>query len=291
MASTSGKTDQWGRMSLPSTDPDAWPKVSLPTRSKSNNAVGYDEEEAELNAQPPLLKTRRHSAYFDALQQLDEQSSSYEQLNDSGTERTSWDRTAPAPNQWGYAAWLRSVVRRSVPSGRSSGESQRSDASNVPTSPSSARRRTVVSGEGAAVSALVLHRTGSGERAGALKISTEGCERPKAGAEGRGGRKAPSSQSASAFAFVAPEPFVQYHSAARLHGQRSGCCPFAKVPWLAAALAARHRCRSPPAYAGLPTRPERDCSTVCAPVPARRRRHRRRGLSRRTKAYYPLRRT
>ena len=56
-------------VSTPAAHPDARPKVELPTRSKSNYALEYDEE---VNARPPLLK-HRNSAYFDALQQLDEQ--------------------------------------------------------------------------------------------------------------------------------------------------------------------------------------------------------------------------
>ena len=44
-------------------------KVAIPPRSKSNDALL--EEDEEMNTRPPLLK-HRNSAYFDALQQLDE---------------------------------------------------------------------------------------------------------------------------------------------------------------------------------------------------------------------------
>ena len=44
-------------------------KVAIPPRSKSNDALL--EEDEEMSTRPPLLK-HRNSAYFDALQQLDE---------------------------------------------------------------------------------------------------------------------------------------------------------------------------------------------------------------------------
>ena len=102
----------WGRRSsTPAADPDARPKVSLPSSSKSNDALEYDEE---MNARPPLLK-HRHSAYFDALQQLDEQEDEQE-----GARRYAQQ---PEPPQWGYASRLWSMVRA-----RSSG-----DSSSTPT--------------------------------------------------------------------------------------------------------------------------------------------------------------
>ena len=221
MTSRSARTERaWGRLSSPpSADPDAWPKVALPTRSKSNDA------DVELNAQPPLLKAR-HSAYFDALQQLDEQE------DDSGTEQRSTKARTSVPELsrvWSGAraplgllrVW--SMVRRTTAGTSASREPPRPGSPNATASPTAARRRTTVSGEerrrasdDSTVSALVLHRTGSGEPAGVLEISTEGCERPKAGPESRGARKAPSSPRPSAFAFMAPEPFVQYNSTAHL---------------------------------------------------------------------------
>ena len=207
---SAGRLTAWGRRSsTPAADPDARPKVlQLPTRSKSNDALEYDEE---MNARPPLLK-HRHSAYFDALQQLDEQEAEQE-----GARRYA----QPEPPQGGYASRLWSMVRA-----RSSGDSSRP---GTPTSPN-AKRRATVSGEqrrraaeagecAPAVSALVLHRTSSDERVvGALEISTEGGERPKAGPESnRGVRKAQPGDGPKAFAFMdAPEPFMQVNSTAHL---------------------------------------------------------------------------
>ena len=209
----------WGRRSsVPAADPDARPKVVLPPRSKSDDALGYDEE---MNARPPLVPPeleagvpleRRSSAYFDALQQLDEQE--YEQ---EGARRYA----QPEPPQSGYVSRLWSIVRGTSLGARASGE--------YPTTSPNAKRRATVSGEhrrraaesgecAPAVSALVLHRTSSDER---LEISTEGGERPKAGPESnrsnRGKTPSGDGPKGGAFAFMdAPEPFVQVNSTAHL---------------------------------------------------------------------------
>ena len=188
-------------------------KVAIPPRSKSNDALL--EEDEEMNTRPPLLK-HRNSAYFDALQQLDEHED--EQEGARPGRRATVFAQPDSPGMGSVAGRLMSMVRA---------------RSNFATA-SKARRRTTISGElrrRAAeagecvppVSALVLHRTSSDERVGAVEISAEGGEASPGAPPTPGVRKAPSGDAPKAFAFMAPEPFVADRtSSARL---RSSLCP------------------------------------------------------------------
>ena len=174
-------------------------KVAIPPRSKSNDALL--EEDEEMSTRPPLLK-HRNSAYFDALQQLDEHED--EQEGARPGRRATVFAQPDSPGMGSVAGRLMSLVRA---------------RSNLLVPARGARRRTTFSGEMRRrateagecvppVSALVLHRTSSDERVGAVEISAEGGEAAPGAPPTPGVRKAPSGDAPKAFAFMAPEPFV-----------------------------------------------------------------------------------
>ena len=195
--------------------------ITLPARFHSEESRESDDE---LGADPPLLQTR-HSAYFDALQQLDEGTEARESEMTVNPRRRA-TKARPAPSLpalqnvlgWSTVSRVAAMVRGASPDppGPASGAGARPDAlpstlrrsgEHARSSPGELRHRPSPEDPSSAPPAGMGKRSCSAE----YSVGTENTTR------GGHGRKIAAAGSASAFAFMSPEPFVAYDSmAARL---------------------------------------------------------------------------